>query len=300
MSRIHQTRSTDRTEQEAQRRRARANQHLDRVRHRRGEPTRSAPPVLRALSALPVPRGAWLLGALVLAIVAGASIGDAALAHFGRAGWRVSAVEVQGASHLTGVEVAQAAGIAPGDGYTAADPRRLAGSLRQNAWVAEAGAARLPGGTVVLRVREREPLAVIEGRGGPLGVDAEGRPFAVLDARDAKDLPRLHCESTPLPGEPDPRIAEAIRVARSFPSRGLAMPREIALGKEADPEGLVLRLPGLEARFVFGAKDLDARVGMLAELLAKRPAEVAEAASVDLRFLGQAVLSGRTDPKGSA
>ena len=86
----------------------------------------------------------------------------------------------------------------------------------------------------------------------------------------------------------------------THPSRGLALPREIALGKEQDPEGIVLRLPGIEARFVFGAKDLDARVGMLAELLAKRPAEVAEAASVDLRFLGQAVLSGKTDPMGSA
>ena len=162
----------------------------------------------------------------------------------------MSAIEVQGASHLSGAEIARAAGIGLGDGYVAAEPRRLAGSLRQNSWIAEAGAARLPGGTVVLRVREREALAVIEGRGGPLGVDAEGRPFAVLDARDAKDLPRLRCENAPPPGEPDPRIAEAIRVARTFPSRGLALPREIALGKEQDPEGLVLRLPGIEARFV--------------------------------------------------
>jgi hypothetical protein len=283
------TRSTDRTEQEAQRRRARATQHLDRLRNRRSEPERKPP----------VPPIVWQIGALALALALGAWVGDDALALGGR-GWHVSAVEVQGASHLSGAEIARAAGIGLGDGYVAADPRRLAGALRQNAWVAEAGAARLPGGTVVLRVREREPLAVIEGRGGPLGVDAEGRPFAVLDARDAKDLPRLHCENTPPPGEPDVRIAEAIRVARSFPSRGLALPREIALGKEQDPEGLVLRLPGIEARFVLGAKDLDARVGMLAELLAKRPAEVAEAASVDLRFAGQAVLSGKTDPKGSA
>jgi hypothetical protein len=290
MSRIHQTRPSDRTEQEAQRRRTRANLHLDRVRNRRGESTRPRS----------VPRAAWLAGALALAVGAGAWVGDDALAHLGGRAWRVSAVEVQGASHLSGAEVAHAAGIAVGDGYAAADPRRLAGALRRNAWIAEAGAARLPGGTVVLRVRERAPLAVIEGRGGPLGVDAEGRPFAVLDARDAKDLPRLRCESTPPPGEPDQRIAEAIRVARSFPTRGLALPREIALGSERDPEGLVLRLPGMEARFVFGKKDLDARVGMLAELLAKRPAEVAEATSVDLRFLGQAVLSGKSDPKGSA
>jgi cell division protein FtsQ len=285
------TRSTDRSEQEAQRRRARATQHLDRLRNRRSEPERDRK--------LPVPSAVGKLGALALALVFGAWVGDDAFA-LGGHGWHVSAVEVQGASHLSGAEIARAAGIGLGDGYAAAEPRRLEGGLRQNSWIAEAGAARLPGGTVVLRVREREPLAVIEGRGGPLGVDAEGRPFAVLEADDAKDLPRLRCENTPPPGEPDARIAEAIRVARSFPSRGLALPREIALGKEQDPEGLVLRLPGIEARFVLGAKDLDARVGMLAELLAKRPAEVAEAASVDLRFAGQAVLSGKTDPKGSA
>jgi cell division septal protein FtsQ len=295
MNRFGRTGSSDRTEQEAQRRKARANQHLDRVRNRRvGEPKTS-----RVALPFPVPRFVPLVAVPVLAVVLGVWVGDDALAQLGGA-WHVSKIEVQGATHLTGPEIAQAARIALGDGYNAADPRRLAGSLRQNAWIAEAGAARLPGGTVVLRVREREPLAVIEGRGGPLGVDAEGRPFAVLDPSQAQNLPRLRCENTPPPGEADPRIAEAIRVARSFPSRGLALPREIALGKEQDPEGLVLRLPGMEARFVFGAKDLDARVGMLAELLAKRPAEVAEAASVDLRFLGQAVLSGKNDAKGSA
>ena len=94
----------------------------------------------------------------------------------------------------------------------------------------------------------------------------------MLDARDAVDLPRLRCESPPLPGEPDVRVAEAIRVARSFPSRGLALPREIALGKEADPEGLVLRLTGMEARFVMGVKDLDA-ASDVGRVLAKRPAE---------------------------
>jgi cell division protein FtsQ len=292
MSRIRQTRSsTDRTEQEAQRRRTRANLHLDRVRGRRGEPERRVPRVPRAL---------WLLGALALALGAGAWVGDDLLLQLGSGGWHVSKVEVQGAAHLSGAEIARAAGISLGSGYAEAEPHRLERALGENAWVAKAQAARLPGGTVVLRVREREPLAVIEGRGGPLGVDAEGRPFAVLDANEAKDLPRLRCESTPPPGEADARIAEAIRVVRSFPSRGLALPREIALGSERDPEGLVLRLPGMQARFVLGAEDLDARVGMLAELLAKRPAEVAEAASVDLRFAGQAVLSGKTDPKGSA
>jgi hypothetical protein len=190
-----------------------------------------------------------------------------------------------------------------GSASATATPRRTRagspGSLRQNSWIAEAGAARLPGGTVVLRVREREAARVIEGRGGPLGVDAEGRPFAVLDARDAKDLPRLRCENAPPPGEPDrgsPRrsgralvpVARARAAARDRARQGAGSGR--ARAAAAGHRG------ALRARREGSRR---AR-GMLAELLAKRPAEVAEAASVDLRFAGQAVLSGKTDPKGSA
>ena len=77
MSRIQQTRSTDRTEQEAQRRRARANQHLDRLRNGAASGRRRK---------LPVPRGAWMIGALGLALVTGAWIGDDALALGGAGG----------------------------------------------------------------------------------------------------------------------------------------------------------------------------------------------------------------------
>jgi cell division protein FtsQ len=278
----------NRIEQEAQRRRVRAHSHLDRVRNKKTTPTASAT------------RPLFVLGAAVLATGFGFWSGGDAAASWGSGAWRLESVEVLGAKRLSAVEVARAAGMTPGTGYDAAAPDRVARALGEHAWVAEAHAARLPGGTVVLSVREREPLAVIEARSGPLGVDAEGRPFAVLDSREAGDLPRLRCDNAPPPGEPDERLAEAIRVARSLPERGLALPREIELKGERDPEGLVLRLPGLEARFVLGAENLDERVAAMAELLAKRPAEVAEAVQVDLRFAGQAVLRGKDDPKGSA
>ncbi len=282
-------RRRDRIEQEALQRRARANHHLDRVRNRRSAPRRSLPG-----------RAALVPLALIGALVLGVWIGDDAIAEWAGSPWKVEDIEVLGAERLSAAEVAQAADVARGDDYRHADPERLARRLAENAWVAEARATRLPGGTVVLGVREREPLAVIDGGGGPLGVDAEGRPFAVLDPREAEGLPRLRCKSTPPPGEADARLAEAIRVGRSLPERGLAMPTEIALGGERDPEGLVLRLPGIDARFVLGAEDFEARIAAMAELLAKRPEEVAQAAQVDLRFAGQAVLQEKADSKGSA
>ncbi|MEM7409277.1 MAG: hypothetical protein AAF430_03460 [Myxococcota bacterium] len=278
----------NRIEQESLRRRSRAHAHLNRMRDR--EQQQSGPGRRPLFGAL----------ALLAAGSLGAVQGDAILAELGDPGWRVTQVEVLGAERLAGRELADAAGLTLGLDYDGAEPERVVAALGEHAWVAEARAKRLPGGTVVLEVRERQALVVIEGGGGPLGVDAEGRPFAVLEADEAESLPRLRAASAPAPGQTDPDLAEAIRVARSLPEQGVAMPTEIELGEANDPEGLVLRLPGYDARFVLGRDDLEARIASLAELLAHRAAEVAEAAQVDLRFAGQAVLQPKAESGGSA
>ena len=279
----------DRFEEESQRRRARAHQHLNRMRNR-GESAHT-----------PAPRP-LLAGTLALlsAIALGISQGEAILAGLGDPGWQLQELEVLGAERLDGRELADAAGLTRGIDYADAAPERVVAALGEHAWVAEAKAKRLPGGTLVLEVQEREALVVIEGGGGPLGVDAEGRPFAVLEPSEAESLPRLETAHAPPPGQPDPRLAEAIRVARSLPERGLELPTTIELGDDADPEGVVLRLPGHDARFVLGQEDLDARVEVLVELMAHRAAEVAAASQVDLRFAGQAVLQPAAESGGSA
>ena len=278
-------RDRDRFEREMQLRRERAQQHLDRVRHRRRNEGAG-----RRARRLRIGPG-WFVVAGAGAVLFGLSAGQDAVANWGEP-WRVARVEVLGAERLSGREVAEAAGVAPGAAWDMVDPQRAGRALGEHAWVADARVARLPGGTVVLEVREREPMAVIEARGGPVGVDAEGRPFAVLEPEEASRLPRLRCENAPPPGEPDERLATAIRVARSLPQRGLDLPEEIAVGDARDPEGVVLRLPGLAPRVVLGNEEFDERLGLLAELLAQRKSEVEASTQVDLRFAGQAVLSG--------
>ena len=282
------SRDRDRMEREARRRRERAQQHLDRVRNKRG-----------GGRTLPLPAGpGWYVLAAAGALALGLSAGEDALANWGEP-WRVERVEVVGAERLSGREVAEAAGVAPGAAWGMVDPARTVRALTEHDWVASARVARLPGGTVVLEVREREPMAVIEARGGPLGVDAEGRPFAVLEAEEARALPRLKVASAPPPGQPDERLARAIRVARSLPDRGLELPEEIAVGDERDPEGVVLRLPGLPPRVVLGNEEFEERVAVLVELLAQRKSEVEASTQVDLRFAGQAVLSGKDGLKNA-
>jgi len=270
-------------ERDARRRRERAQKHLDRVRNQRVRGGAARPP-------RPAGPG-WFVLAGFGALALGLWAGEGALANWGEP-WRVERVEVLGAERLSGREVAEAAGVAPGAAWNMVEPERTRRALAEHAWVADARVARLPGGTLVLEVREREPMAVIEARSGPLGVDVEGRPFAVLEADEAEALPRLKCASAPPPGQPDERLAQAIRVARSLPERGLDLPEEIAVGDERDPEGVVLRLPGLSARVVLGTEEFDERLGVLAELLAQRKSEVEASSQIDLRFAGQAVLSG--------
>ena len=102
----------------------------------------------------PAARGGKL-GALVLALVFGACLGDDR-ARARRPRLAVSAVSA-GQRHLNGAESRAGCGIGIGDGYVAAIRGRLQDRCARTPG-REAGAARLPA-AVVLRVRGAEALA---------------------------------------------------------------------------------------------------------------------------------------------
>jgi len=296
----------DRIERESQARRARARAHLERVRGGRGAsvPRPTWRPPGRARGAGPwraaLPRPALLSGLFTAAALAGLWLGDAALAAAGVAPWRLDEVAVRGAERLAPREVARAGAPRADAPWAAVDPAAVARALEGHDWIASARVARVPGGTLVLDVTERRAAAVTRVGERLFAVDAEGRPFAPLADDEAAALPRLLPATPPAAREPDPRLARAVAIARALPERGLAPPREVAVAAEGDPRGFALRLPGLEAEFVLGAEAPEERLRALAELLARRPAEVAAAARVDLRFEDQAVLDGEADPEGKA
>lgn len=290
----------DRIERESQARRARARAHLERV---RGERRGAAPPgplVRAAWRAPALPRPALLAGFFAAAALSGLWLGDAALAAAGASPWRLREVAVRGAERLAPREIARVGAAPAGGAFAAVDPAAVVRALEAHDWIASARVARVPGGTLVLDVTERRAEAVVRADERLFAVDAEGRPFAPLGEEEAAALPRLRPATPPAAGEPHPRLARAVALARALPERGLAPPREVAVAAEGDPAGFALRLPGLEAEFVLGAEAPERRLDALAELLARRPAEVAAAARVDLRFEDQAVLEGEADPGGKA
>jgi len=310
---------SSRFEREAQQRRYRARNHLARARRRRGhEPgfwrntSRGGGRAWRALGGPFSREGSHLVFAAVslgLGLALGASawpqVSD--VLSGGPAG--LERIEIRGTERLDPREVARATGIEPGARLSTLDPAGAVARLSEHDWIASARALRVPGGTLVVEVVEREPLAIVAAGTPPraFAVDASGTPFAPLDlGEDA--LPRLRGAGKLEPRVADDRLAQAIALAGKLRGFGLAAPEEIgvptAVLSESSPEanasdGFTLRFRELPTRFVLGEQALDLKVERLAQVVSRRPGEVVRAMRVDLRFQDQAVLSPHPARKGS-
>ena len=285
---MRETTGLDRLERAARGRRARAQNHLSRLRRRH--------PGVRGGRALRLPRR---LALGVLAVAALAGFGVMRLLFAAGGGGEIAAIAVRGASRLTPAEVAAATGIPRGAHLADVEPEAVEQALETHDWIAAAHALRLPTGKLVVEVEEREALALLAIDERRFAIDASGAAFAELDAREETSLPRLLSSQPPEPGVPDPLRAEAVQLSERLVALGLSAPDEIRVAPQGDPEGISLRLPGLEGIVILGREDLDARLHDLATLLSLRPDEVHRAARIDLRFADQAVLRSAAAQDGS-
>jgi len=246
----------------------------------------------------PAPRGRLRegrigIGILAIAILAGALSSD-----------RIVPVPelrllfVTGAARITDPELAKTAGVARGDALQEVDAGAVAERLAAHAWVRNARAARLPTGSLVVAIEEREPRAVLLGP-QPHALDAEGTPFAPVAEDAFPELPRIASAASPAPGEPSAALAAAVQLAERLAGLGLPPAEEVSIAPVGDPRGSVLRLRGLSPRFLLG-RDVDAALPRLARLLASGPPQVLLADTVDLRFQDQAVLRHEPPQAGVA
>jgi cell division septal protein FtsQ len=202
----------------------------------------------------------------------------------------VESIAVRGAHRLSPREVAAATGIPRGAKLADVDARAVAESVARNAWIESAQAKRLPSGRVLVSVTEREPLAQLAVGARRFAIDAQGAAFAELREGEETALPRVLAEKAPERGAPDPLRVEAAKLTTRMPELGLAAPDEVKIAAPDDPQGVTLRLPGLEPMVVLGRDALDERLRDLAKLLELRRDEASRAAEIDLRFADQAVL----------
>lgn len=232
-------------------------------------------------------------GSVIQHVQAGEPSGDPVL---------VRSVAVLGNQRLSATAVAQASGVAPDSIATRLDTKQIARTLERHPLIGSARATVLPDGQLIVRVEERNPVALLRARPDPKEdvvwrlVDSTGTPFANTRAEAWSRLPRLRSARALATGVVDPALVEAIRFAMQIDrERAPAVAeREIELPTEGSGIGWVLHSQTLPHRVILGTEDLEPRLERLVMLLDADLPTARGVEEIDLRFADQAVLRGRS------
>ncbi len=244
--------------------------------------------------------------ALAVGLSLAALLGDPILRHLGPELGSVDTIAIQGNSQLSFVEVATATGIARGSELSRVEPALVEARLMAMPWIRDARVLRLPPSTLLVRISEREPHAVLvasePGRAERL-VDVDGTPFE--GGRVSMPIPHIVGGDALENGVPHPVLVTALELLDDLETVGA--------GALADPNGAIaLHLPYGDApegwvvkgaaEVVLGVDDLDLRFARLARLLESNElgsGAGTKAQRIDLRFAGQAVLTpAKPDTRG--
>ncbi len=240
--------------------------------------------------------------AFVAAIVLGANLAVPIAELFVLGGTPLERVAVQGADALPARLIAASVGAIAGRPLDDLDPEAIRTQLVADPWIEDAGVLRLPTGTLLIRVVERDAIARWRIDEELAWVDATGHRFAGAES-EAKSLPTIAGDSL----EPDAlpegamQILDAVRrhpgLARDLRALTLHLPA-LEAGEDGvlrgSPSGFVLELGQEGPRALLGRRLLSQRVARLATLLDHDEETIATARLIDLRYADRAVL--RTEP----
>jgi cell division protein FtsQ len=219
---------------------------------------------------------------------------------------RLESVAIQGNARLSSAKIAAATGITPGSPLSAVDPSAVEARLESQPWIREARVLRLPPSTLLVRVEERTPHAVLIGRDAPGApalrrwVDESGTPFASAEdgpSTERGGVPHLIGGDALASGQPHAVLVTALALFERLRATGdgalhrLGGRMDLQLPAGATSEGWVLASPDRSLEVVLGHSHLFERFDRLRELLDAQLPGVEEAPMrIDLRFADQAVL----------
>jgi len=218
----------------------------------------------------------WLTWRYVLALVLllAVSIGGVYLVFFSST-LAVQGVEVEGTQTLSEQQVREAADVPTGGPLATVDLDAIGYRVRSLAVVKSAEVTRQWPNDVLIRIVERQPVAVVEIAGELHSLDEEGKVFGGYD-RPPRGLPRVRAES----GVTADALAEGAAVAAALPD-DIAATVDYAEVITVDQITLRLR-DGREV--LWGSADESAeKARVLALLMQARP----KAAGYDVSVPGQ-------------
>ena len=258
------------------------------VRRRRGKHVRRKRTLRQRLALLAI----WT-AAVALGVVTGMHASEPVIARLRPEVLAVKNVAVVGASRAPAAEIVKALGLAAGTPVLSVDAPELVRRVETHPWVAHARVTLLRPGRILVAVEEREPVAVALLGDPPtrFWLDASGTPFLPVGTANAQGRLAVLGPEDAAPLTANPLFAEGVTLAAALERHGIRGVKAVLMARGA-PE----LLPALEltsgVRVALGAGDHDQKLERLAALLRARPAELAAAREIDLRFGDRMVLRG--------
>ncbi len=243
----------------------------------------------------------------VFAVVLGVKSGPTLSEHFLLRGTPLQEVAVQGAAALSPEAVAAGAGALAGRSLDTIDPKSVGRAIAAEPWIESARALRLPTGTLVISIVERQAVArwYVEDAAEVRLVDADGTRFRGI-LEPGGPLPLVRGEGEIGGALPDAAL-EILRELKRHAALTanpvtltLHLPGRVASGdgmSPATPSGYVLELGDAGPRALLGRRLFSQRVARLAALLDEDEAMIQSTRLIDLRYADRAVL--RTEPASS-
>ncbi len=247
----------------------------------------------RLVQAVRIGGGLLLVGAMSLVLIFGYDVLTQCDYFKGRR------IVVQGAHRLKRAEILRQAGVRPGMNILAVNLPLVRKRLLAHPWVAEAQARRELPDTLVLRIREQQPMAVVD-LGRPFLINRDGQIFKALEKKDPHDLPRitgLGFGDFSVEGLPTTRPFQAVMaVLRLGNAPGSVLPnadiRRIAVDRDC---GLTLLVDDGRREIRLGFENYQRKYRRLAVILGflEKNAAVSDYAWVDIQNINRVVVSPR-------
>jgi cell division protein FtsQ len=109
----------------------------------------------------------------------------------GPLGFRLTSLQIKGASPMASADIAAATGLSRGEAILGVDLATLRDKVKAVGWVEEATVVRLLPSTILIDVKSREPAAVWQTNGVMRVVDSKGGVIPEADPSRFPDLPLL-------------------------------------------------------------------------------------------------------------
>ena len=195
-------------------------------------------------------------------------------------------VDIHGNKHFSDAELMALMRVTGKENLLMLSTERLYDRLHSSPWIRRVSMRKELPHTLVVRVIESEPQALIKSRGGYVMVDDEGIELERIHGRQERFLPIIEAHDTRGTRE----FHEALRLAKVINDAGIAKRAQSVdiVGLDGDTKDLAVRIDGMEIKVGEGSYEQKlARLFDLIDEIKRRPIKIDY---IDLRFANRVIV----------